>query len=126
MTIATQARAAQWIMRCFGARNASDPVERGRRLVEEALEAGQAVGVPEAQARLILERVYSRAPGIPAQELGGVQLTLFGLGEALDIQVSRAFENELSRVSSDQAMERVRQKHAEKARAGTADPLEGL
>ena len=120
MNMLTQARVGQWVLKVFGGKIATDKIERAMRVVEEAIELGQAAGVTEAQARLVLQRVYSRAPGRLYQEVGGVGITLLAFGEAADIPVAKATEDELRRIEQPETIKRIREKQNEKAAAGTA------
>jgi hypothetical protein len=54
-----------WALRCFGD-IALSPEERAKRLLEEAIEVFQAVGIPEREAARLVRRVYDRPLGISA------------------------------------------------------------
>lgn len=61
------------------------PVQRALRLLEEANEAAQAVGVPYAKAMGVAHYTYNRKPGDPAVEIGQVGVTILMLAESLGI-----------------------------------------
>lgn len=62
----------RWTVDTFNAEVWYSPIERGARLIEEAIEAGQVAGVPMEMAKNILLKVYNGPPGVMTQELGGV------------------------------------------------------
>lgn len=66
------ASAMSWCRDTFGGPIATDVVERGARLFEEAAEVAQAAGVPDDMMGRILGMVLSKPKGQLPQELGGV------------------------------------------------------
>jgi hypothetical protein len=95
-----QTRLNTWALRVFGTDHLHDPVVRGKRLLEEAAEFAQSVGVPDGAAREILDHVYSRPPGEPFQELGGVALTFLASCTSLGLEAEYVTHMELERVES--------------------------
>lgn len=93
------------------------PKERALRLVEEALEAAQAVGVYPTQAHDLVHRVFYRPPGDIAQEIGGVGCCLLALAESVGLSADEAEVTELQRVKAASA-ENLRAKHIAKEQAG--------
>lgn len=91
---------------------------RARRFIEEALELAQACGVEQEKARAILDHVYSRPPGDPYQEVGGVGMTLLPLCEMIGISAEQAFEDEYARVNQPEVLEKIRRRQFEKADDG--------
>lgn len=94
-----QDRVGEWLEHCFGESN--DPLRRERRahrFVEESLEFAQSVGTTREDALALVEYVFSRPVGDPAQEVGGVMLTLMGAASASGLKVPECAENELARV----------------------------
>lgn len=67
--------ARDWATRSFGVDQMIDPKTRALRLVEESIEFAQAVGVEAGYIAQVATNVYSREPGDPYQELGGVYVT---------------------------------------------------
>lgn len=94
-----QDRVGKWLEHCFG--ESSDPLRRERRahrFVEESLEFAQSVGTTKEDALALVEYVFSRPVGDPAQEVGGVMLTLMGAASANGLKVPECAEKELARV----------------------------
>ncbi len=117
---AFQARVQPWMMACFGPEISGDRVERGDRLLEEVLELLQSGGYDPARVAALRDYVWSRPAGEPAQEVGGVQVTLaaYCLAHALDMH--EAGETELARIWTK--VEKIRAKQATKP-VGSALPL---
>lgn len=95
-----QERLNTWATRVFGLDHVQDPVVRGKRLVEEAVEFAQSVGVPEWAVSQIIGHVYSRPAGDHNQELGGVALTFFAACTSLGLNADTVALQELERVES--------------------------
>jgi len=112
-----QAAVADWVIRCWGARVLASRAERGGRLLEEALELAQAVDLPREKALAILDHVYGRPAGDPAQEAGGVGVTLLALSASLGLSADDAEAAEVARVLA-KPVEHFRRRHAEKEVAG--------
>lgn len=93
-----QSRVEPWLLECFGAEVAGNKLERSHRMLEEALELGQAVGCTREEAHQLVDYVYGRPVGEAAQEAGGVMLTLAALCRAQGIDMHEAGERELARV----------------------------
>jgi len=97
MSRSYQDRQDQWLVACFGEAIARDKSERNHRFVEEALELAQANGCTASEAHQLVDYVFSRPVGDPAQEVGGVMNTLAALCTAADINMMHAAEVELER-----------------------------
>jgi len=67
--------AVDWATRCFGVDQMNDPPTRALRLVEEAVELAQAVGVRQLDVSETVNQVYNKKPGNPYQKMGGVYMT---------------------------------------------------
>lgn len=65
-----------WGVRCFGAAHMANIPLRALRMIEEAVEAGQALGLNRAQLHLLVEEVYKRPSGDVEQEVGGGFVTM--------------------------------------------------
>lgn len=89
-----------WGAKCFGADHMRDPIVRAARFLEEAAELVQAVGLPKDHAQRTLDYVYSREPGDPVQEMGGVSNTQYALAGALNLSVAECEEREITRCLS--------------------------
>jgi len=115
-----QDRVQDWCVACFGPTIAADVVERNHRFLEEALELVQSLGCTQDEANQLVEYVFSRPAGEPAQELGGVMVTLAALAVPNGLDVEKAAETELARVWTK--VEAIRAKQAAKPQFG---PLPG-
>jgi len=109
-----QTRVADWMMRCFGADITSSLEERCFRFFEEAGELCQALGMTEQQARDVVAYTWSRDKGEPAQEVGGVMVTLAAACHAAGLDMVAAGETELARINDPETAEKIRQKHHNK------------
>lgn len=71
-----------WLQRAFGPVLVcpTDPLERSRRILEEALELYQSVGGKQTDVAILAQRTFSRPPGSPEKELGQVGVTLLAMG----------------------------------------------
>lgn len=118
--VAFQARVAPWMDACFGAEIASDRLERGDRLLEEVLELLQSGEYPQERVAALIGYVWSRPKGEPAQEVGGVMVTLAAYCLAHGIGMHDAGEVELARVWTK--VEKIREKQAAKP-TGSALPM---
>lgn len=108
-----QHRVDAWMQECFGAEVSSDRVERFFRFLEEALELAQAMGCTEKEARALVAYVFGRPAGEPAQEVGGVMVTLAALVNAAELpDIEACAWSEISRCEGK--IDRIRAKHAAK------------
>lgn len=109
-----QSRVHPWLLECFGAQIAADRVERNHRFLEESLELVQALGCTQSEAHQLVDYVFERPIGEPAQEVGGVMVTLAALCLASDLDMHAAGEVELARIWTK--VEKIRAKQAAKPR----------
>jgi NTP pyrophosphatase (non-canonical NTP hydrolase) len=107
-----QTQARDWAVRCFGQDIATDKLERTYRFTEESLELAQATGMTKEDVLAMVEYVYSRPPGAPAQEVGGVLVTLANLASANDISMEASGSDALEEVET--RLEAIREKHKTK------------
>jgi hypothetical protein len=112
-----QQRVAPWMLACFGEAVARDRVERNYRFLEESLELAQSLGATAEQAHKVVDYVFGRNAGEPAQEAGGVMVTLAALCAAAGIDMHECGEAELARIWTDIEAIRARQA-AKKLRSG--------
>ena len=98
--------------------DASNPLERARRFLEEALELVQAVGLDQAEVAMLSLYTYSRPVGELAQEMGGARLSMAALAASLGLDADECGEVELARVSAPGMRERMRAKHQTKVDEG--------
>ena len=107
-----QQRVQPWMMACFGAEIAADRAERNHRFLEESLELVQSCGCTASEAHQLVNYVFGRPVGEPAQEVGGVMVTLAALCLANSLDMHAAGETELARIWGK--VEQIRAKQAAK------------
>jgi uncharacterized small protein (DUF1192 family) len=113
-----QNRVDPWMQVCFGPEVSADKLERGDRLLEEVLELLQSGDYPRERIAALTDYTYGREKGEPAQEVGGVMVTLAAYCLAHDLDMHTAGETELARVWTK--VEKIRAKQAAKP---TGSPL---
>lgn len=128
-----QRRVQPWMMACFGPEISADRRERNHRFLEEALELVQSCGCTASEAHQLVDYVYGRPWGEPAQEAGGVMVTLAALCLANGLDMHACGETELARIWTKVEAIRVKQAakpkhsplpmHAPQAQADTQDAL---
>ncbi|WP_182342698.1 Lar family restriction alleviation protein [Comamonas koreensis] len=106
---AFQQRVQPWMMECFGVEHAADRKKRNQHFLEEALELVQSTGWTQSEAHQLVDYVYGRPWGEPAQEVGGVMVTLAALCLANGLDMHQAGESELARIWSNVDSIRARQ-----------------
>jgi hypothetical protein len=93
-----QGRVEEWLRACFGDGTSATSVrERSFRFIEEALELGQSCGMTKGEALQLVDYVYGRPVGEPAQEVGGTLITLSSLCSTQAIDMEHAADIELAR-----------------------------
>ncbi len=107
-----QQRVQPWLMECFGPTIAGDREERNHRFLEEALELVQSCDCSASEAHQLVDYVFGRPVGEPAQEVGGVMVTLAALCLANGLDMHAAGETELARIWTK--VEAIRAKQAAK------------
>jgi hypothetical protein len=112
-----QKRVADWVIISFGPEVLNDRDERGMRLVEEAIELGQAIGLSQERLHVLVDYVYSRPVGHLPQEFGGTAVTLLAAAETCNINVGEELIKEIERVESI-PVEHFRAKNRVKKSAG--------
>lgn len=120
-----QARVVEWMRTTFTEAENEDAPERTLRLAEEALELAQAVGVDAETCHRLVDYVFNRPAGKPAQEIAGVMVTLYAAASALGVDADAEFEKELERIQTPEVIERCRRRQHEK-RAATNAPKLGV
>ncbi len=111
-----QHRVFPWLLSCFGYVIASDKRERNHRFLEEALELVQACGCTAEEAHQLVDYTFNRPIGDPAQELGGVMVTLAALSLAQNLNMDSEGEIELNRIWG--LVEQIRAKQLAKPKFG--------
>ncbi|WP_242899122.1 hypothetical protein [Stenotrophomonas maltophilia] len=120
-----QAGVAEWMGQCFLPSLYSDMTERGDRLLEEVLELLQAHGYDKARVPTLVDYVFGRPVGEPAQEVGGVMVTLAGYCWVAGIDMHAAGNAELARINQPDVMARIRAKQEAKNALHFDTPLPG-
>jgi hypothetical protein len=103
-----------WVRKCLGARMASDGAQRNHRFLEEALELVQSLNCTASEAHQLVDYVFGRPVGEPAQEVGGTMVTLAALCDANDLNMCEDGWEELERVNQPAVIEKIRAKQATK------------
>lgn len=85
-----------FIVDIFGDK-AAETDERARRCVEEAIEMGQAAGLPLTTIIKIAARVYERPAGDVRKEMAQVGFTLESMAASLDFDLHAGIDAELHR-----------------------------
>ncbi|MGF6494207.1 hypothetical protein ABIE56_002398 [Luteibacter sp. 621] len=120
-----QARVSWWMDQCFLPSLYSDMTERGDRLLEEVLELLQAHGYDQARVPTLVDYVFKRPVGEPAQEVGGVMVTLAGFCWIARLDMHAAGEAELARINQPEVMANIRAKQEAKNALHFDTPLPG-
>lgn len=115
-----QHRCAAWVEKTFGISMLTDKEERGMRMLEEAIEVAQAIGVPRERAALLVNVVYDKPAGDVEQEIGGLGTTVLTLATTLGANFLETTEKEVSRIESLPA-EHFRKRNVAKAAAGVGN-----
>lgn len=105
-----QSRVWNWCVECFGYEGANDKQERALRLLEEATEYAQAVGIDRRMADRLLSQVYSKPAGNPIQELAGVSTCLLAAASAQGAFLMQITEAEVARIEKTKEIVRSKQK----------------
>lgn len=113
-----QAAVLDWVRSTFGEATLA-PEERIMRFLEEAIELAQAEELAPERIHALIDHVYSKPPGEPVQEVGGVSVTLLAYCEMRGISADHSEKTEFERVLSIPA-DHFRKRHDIKARAGVA------
>jgi hypothetical protein len=109
-----QSRVTAWVREVFTEKEANDAQERSLRTAEEALELAQACNVDAATLHRLVDYVFSRPVGKPAQEIAGSMVCLYATAQALGADAQREFEIELERIQQPEVIERCRRRQHEK------------
>jgi hypothetical protein len=109
-----QIQVADWVVAALGEETARDIPERSLRFAEEAIELTQACGVDVETVHRLVDYVFSRPVGNPAQEIAGSLVTLYSTAAALGIDADAELEKELDRIWRPEVIERCRRRQHEK------------
>ena len=111
---AFQERVRPWLVACFGEDFDQEHHAREARFIEEAIELFQSRGRSFEELISVAKYVYSRPPGDPHQEAGGVMTTLAALCIVSRLDMHEAGETELARIWTK--VDEIREKQARKPR----------
>lgn len=92
-----QSTVARWTRETLGDATMTSG-ERALRFFEEACELAQAEGLTTEQCAALVAHVFGKPAGDPAQEVGGVSVTLLAYCEARGFSADAAEARELARV----------------------------
>lgn len=120
-----QAGVSEWMGQCFLPSLYSNMTERGDRLLEEVLELLQAHGYDQGRVATLVDYVYGRPVGEPAQEVGGVMVTLAGFCRVAGLDMHAAGDAELRRIKQPKVMDKIRRKQEAKNALHFDTPLPG-
>ncbi len=120
-----QAGVAEWMGQCFLPSLYNNMTERGDRLLEEVLELLQAHGYDKARVPTLVAYVFGRPVGEPAQEVGGVMVTLAGYCWVAGLDMHVAGDAELTRINQPEVMAKIRAKQEAKNALHFDTPLPG-
>ena len=95
-----QQQVYDWAFRCFGMAHATDPRQRGLRMLEEAIELYQATDGDQAKAHQLVDFIFTRPKGEIGQELGGLGVTLLALAAAVGKDADAEEATEVARILS--------------------------
>jgi NTP pyrophosphatase (non-canonical NTP hydrolase) len=112
-----QRKVFNWVAAAFGPDQAASVEQRGLRLVEEAIEAAQAVGCDKRTLHKLIEYIYGRRAGDLRQELGGVGVCVLAMCEAARLDADTVEVEEIERVLS-RPLEHFAARNREKNEAG--------
>lgn len=116
---------ANWMGQCFLPSLSSNMTERGDRLLEEVLELLQAHGYDSARVPTLVNYVFGRPVGEPAQEVGGVMVTLAAYCSVAGLSMQADGQAELDRINQPEVMARIRAKQEAKSALHFDTPLPG-
>lgn len=120
-TTTFQERVTAWLFKCFNQQIATNIEERADRFIEEAFELVQSNGYNPDRVAVLRDYVWSRKIGDPAQEVGGVMVTLACYCYAAGLNMHNSAETELTRILRPESIEKIRAKQASKP-TGSALP----
>lgn len=112
-----QERVTEWARRCFGDDQVNTPQVRALRLLEEAIEFAQSVGVDINKVGMLTSYIYERSPGDPKQELGGVGVTWLVAASSIGVLADDVLRAEVERVES-KSVEHFAKRNLAKCDAG--------
>lgn len=116
-----QKRVAAERAKVFGPLDGRDIGNAVMRVVEEAVETAQALGLDRADVLVLVAHVYGKPAGDPANELGQTRLATMGLAAALHVD-AEGLERIAAANFLNADIDALRAKAAAKRKAGVEDP----
>jgi hypothetical protein len=123
--VSFQSGVSSWMEQCFLPSLYSNMTERGDRLLEEVLELLQSKGYDPQRVATLVDYVWNRPVGEPAQEVGGVMVTLAGYCWIAGLDMHAAGAAELARINKPEVMATIRAKQEAKNALHFDTPLPG-
>lgn len=123
MKMTNQERVDEWMRFVFTETERTDAPERALRTAEEAIELTQAVGVDAATMHRLVDYVFERPVGDPAQEIAGILVTVYSMATAIGADAETVFHREMTRVHKSEVIDRCRRRQHEKREALASKPL---
>lgn len=96
-TLEFQSLVKDFTLTCFGTAHTFDKTARADRFVEEVYELLQSVGYDRTRLSQLENYVWSRSPGTPIQEVGGVSITFNAFCTAYNLNLIDGALDELVR-----------------------------
>ena len=112
-----QYRIASWVVSTFGKAILDDRIERAFRVLEEACELAQSVGVTSTEAHRIVDYVWSRPAGYVRQEIAGTIVTTLAFAASVGEDAESELAEEVDRIERPEIVEKCRRRQSEKAAA---------
>lgn len=116
-----QQKVIDWVRATFGAATCTAE-ERALRLLEETVELMQAHGITREKVQSVVGYVFKKPVGVPAQEVGGIGVTLLAYCAVAGLSADAEEARELERVLTIDPV-KFRARHNVKAAAGIATPV---
>jgi len=116
-----QRTCAEWAKKCFGPDVTQDRAQRNYRFMEEALELAQSHGVTKEEVLKLVDYTFSRPPGDPLQEVGGVMTTISTMCHVYGYDLETCALVELERCEKN--IDKIREKWKSKPQGS---PLSGV
>lgn len=88
----------EWLVYALGEDTATNPKDRAMRVLEEAVELAQALGVSEEACHRQVVHTYARPAGEPSQEVAGVINGALMAAQCIGVDGLLMAEEELIRV----------------------------
>lgn len=112
-----------WVITYFGRGVATNTKERAKRLLEEAIELAQCENISLEEVNLLAKHVFAKPIGEPAQEVGGIGVTLLAYCASKRLDPEEEEQREIDRIWL-KPVGYFRARHQRKVDAGIAHPMD--